>query len=334
MTNLAEGGLRGFISDNKEELAPLFREKIDSELAIRQEDFDVLDVFDEFARDLNDVVIEDLLDHLRGEDHDFMEDPNAILHLPIVEAADPSQGKTEGEIGFEDLWKRSSFEQNAKAILQNSTVGFAGMGGMQLGALILARSGIGNIVLSDFDHFESSNANRQTFCYSDTLGLPKAEVTAEYLKKVNVQLNVRAEQERITSDKFDDLFHDANVIVDTTGDFQMRHPLQQYARDAGKPIISTFWAGWEGQIATFMPSDPLYSEVFTYSGPTWNRGVDTAGISLMDTLVARNAMLLLLGDERHVVRYPDIYAINLMRKNPVQVRNVIAMKGRNERQNE
>ena len=57
-----------------------------------------------------------------------------------------------------------SLSKEVSEKLKNSTVGIAGLGGLGSNvAMALARSGIGRLIIVDFDEVEESNLNRQAY---------------------------------------------------------------------------------------------------------------------------------------------------------------------------
>ena len=69
--------------------------------------------------------------------------------------------------------------------MKAATVGIAGLGGLGSNiALALVRSGIGRLVLADFDKVELSNINRQAYFLRD-IGRRKTEALAEILREIN-----------------------------------------------------------------------------------------------------------------------------------------------------
>ena len=81
----------------------------------------------------------------------------------------------------------------AMAKLQDATVMVVGCGAVGSFAIeALARSGIGNIIVVDFDVVESSNINRQIFALSSTIGMPKVDVAAARIRDINPDANVIA----------------------------------------------------------------------------------------------------------------------------------------------
>ena len=77
--------------------------------------------------------------------------------------------------------------------LHKSTVMVVGCGAVGSFAIeCLARSGVGNIVIVDFDTVEESNINRQLFALSSTVGMPKVDVAAARIRDINPDCNVVA----------------------------------------------------------------------------------------------------------------------------------------------
>ena len=77
--------------------------------------------------------------------------------------------------------------------LQQSTVMVVGCGAVGSFAIeSLVRSGIGHIILVDFDCVEESNIHRQLFALDSTIGKPKVEVAKQRIFDVNPNITVDA----------------------------------------------------------------------------------------------------------------------------------------------
>ena len=69
--------------------------------------------------------------------------------------------------------------------LAKAHVGIAGLGGLGSNiAMMLARSGVGHLLLIDFDRVEPSNLNRQHYMVSH-LGMPKSEAIKDLVLQAN-----------------------------------------------------------------------------------------------------------------------------------------------------
>jgi tRNA A37 threonylcarbamoyladenosine dehydratase len=82
------------------------------------------------------------------------------------------------------------------ARLAGATVTVLGLGGVgSFAAEALARSGVGRLVLVDYDRICVTNVNRQLHAMKGTLGKPKAEVMAERLRVINPDAVIEARRE-------------------------------------------------------------------------------------------------------------------------------------------
>lgn len=102
------------------------------------------------------------------------------------------------------------------SILNKSKVlvlGCGGVGGYVVESL--ARSGIGTLVIVDFDNIDESNINRQIIALDSTVGLKKVDVLEKRIKDINRDCNVIKIDKFITVDNFDELFnYDIDFFVD------------------------------------------------------------------------------------------------------------------------
>ena len=83
------------------------------------------------------------------------------------------------------------FPEEMRTKLRNARVAVAGLGGLGSNiAVMLARSGIGELLLVDFDTVDVTNLNRQMYLIPQ-LGKPKAEALPEILYQINPYLTYR-----------------------------------------------------------------------------------------------------------------------------------------------
>ena len=84
--------------------------------------------------------------------------------------------------------------------LKNARVAIAGLGGLGSNiAVNLARSGVGHLLLIDFDVVDVSNLNRQMYMIPH-IGLPKTEALRDILSRINPWLDIQTKQVKITSE--------------------------------------------------------------------------------------------------------------------------------------
>jgi len=116
--------------------------------------------------------------------------------------------------------------------------GVGGVGGWCAEALV--RSGLGHIVLVDFDRVAESNLNRQIMATSTTIGMPKVEVLRTRLLEINPQADVVARQERFSRENPEAIdLSGYDYIIDAIDSLQDKMRLIEHAsRAPGKTFSS------------------------------------------------------------------------------------------------
>lgn len=111
--------------------------------------------------------------------------------------------------------------------LKQSTIAVCGLGGLGSHiAIMLARSGIGKLILFDFDIVEPSNLNRQSFYVSD-LGLYKSEAIGNQIKTINPYTQIKLHTLRITRDNIGELFGECNVVCEAFDTIESKSMIMQ-----------------------------------------------------------------------------------------------------------
>jgi sulfur carrier protein ThiS adenylyltransferase len=93
-------------------------------------------------------------------------------------------------------------------------VGIAGLGGLgSQVAIALARTGVGTMVLADFDVVEPSNLNRQQY-FVEQIGMHKGEALTETLRRINPYLKLELHPVRLTAENVPEIFRGCQVLVE------------------------------------------------------------------------------------------------------------------------
>lgn len=132
--------------------------------------------------------------------------------------------------------------------LQNATVMVVGCGAVGSFAIeALARSGVGHLVVVDFDKIEESNINRQLFALTSTVGTPKVSVAADRVRDINPDAVV---------DAFDMFFDDAHApdvapdfVIDAIDSVPSKIALAAWCQARNIPFISSMGAARKTDIA-------------------------------------------------------------------------------------
>lgn len=98
--------------------------------------------------------------------------------------------------------------------LKRACVGVAGLGGLGSHiSIMLARSGVGKLVLVDFDIIEPSNLNRQAYEISD-LAKPKTEALKAHIAKINPFIEIEIHTTRVDEGNIKALFKDTQIVCE------------------------------------------------------------------------------------------------------------------------
>ena len=110
------------------------------------------------------------------------------------------------------LHKGLTAEQSQR--LQAAKVAIVGLGGLGSNvALWLARLGVGQLLLYDFDKVELSNLNRQYYFLED-VGQYKATALLGHLKAVNPYGNYHSRVVQLTEDNLAELLSEAHIVCE------------------------------------------------------------------------------------------------------------------------
>ncbi len=118
--------------------------------------------------------------------------------------------------------ERESFEKafyaknppGVLARLKGATVGIAGAGGLGSNvAVALVRSGVGHLIIADFDRIELSNLNRQQF-FREQAGMFKVEALKQNLHRINPYINIEIFSGKITPENIETVFGGAEILVE------------------------------------------------------------------------------------------------------------------------
>jgi len=179
-----------------------------------------------------------------------------------------------------------------------AVIGCGGLGGLVVE--LLARAGVGELVLVDGDIFTADNMNRQVLCKEMDIGRPKAGVAAERVKDVNGAAEVTALCCYLTEDNAVSIISGCDVAVDALDSNTARRLLKQACSRAGIPMVHGAIGGFWGQACVLEPRDTAPWE---FAGKDVDKGVEEQTgnppftASFIASLQASEAIRLLAGVE-------------------------------------
>ena len=130
-------------------------------------------------------------------------------------------------------------------ILKNKTILVLGLGGVG-GYVVesLARCGIGNLILVDYDKVDITNINRQIIATYSNIGKLKTECFKERIADINKECNVKILNIFYGKDNKDILFEDKlDYVIDCCDSLESKKILIKECFKRNIPIISSMGTG-------------------------------------------------------------------------------------------
>lgn len=191
-----------------------------------------------------------------------------------------------GIVPLRFLAHRGSVPQAELARLLDSTVAVCGLGG--LGGhvvMLLARLGVGRLVLIDGDTFAETNLNRQVFCNMAALGRSKVDVTREGVEAISDLVEVVGHKTWIEEDNARTLLQGCDVVVDGFDNVKGRAITRRACFALGVPFVGSGVEGFGGWVGSFPPGSPDFIPTIWADGflpPTPARREETGAESGCD----------------------------------------------------
>jgi sulfur carrier protein ThiS adenylyltransferase len=131
--------------------------------------------------------------------------------------------------------------------LKRFRVGVAGAGGLGSNcAAALARTGVGTLVIADYDTVEQSNLSRQYY-FVNQIGMMKTTALKENLVRIRPEINVVVHQVKLNRRNVTPIFAGCHVIVEAFDKAEMKEMLIETVQKElpGIPlIVGSGMAGW------------------------------------------------------------------------------------------
>ena len=188
------------------------------------------------------------------------------------------------------------FGEEGQRKLLNSKAFIVGCGA--LGTVIanmLARAGVGHLVIVDRDFIELTNLQRQVlFDEKDVAdAIPKAEAAKRKIAQINSQVTVTAIVDDVNHTNVEKFAHGCDVIVDGVDNFETRFLVNDAAVKLGIPYVYGGAVGTVGMTYAILPHTPQGDALWEQAGrgtpclrcifeqappPGMNPTCDTAGV--------------------------------------------------------
>jgi len=179
-------------------------------------------------------------------------------------------------------------------------VGMGGLGSPV--AMYLAASGVGHLVLTDFDVVELSNLQRQIIHHTDDVGENKVASARAAIHDLNPNVQVTAIPWVLSDDELAREVRDADVVIDACDNFESRFELNAVCWRLRTPLVSAAAMRMDGQVTVFDGRNPdspcyrcLYSDESTEGEACSQVGVLAPLLGIVGSIQATEAMKLIIG---------------------------------------
>lgn len=191
---------------------------------------------------------------------------------------------------------------NVHTKISKGMVAIAGLGGLGSNiAVMLARIGVGQLLLVDFDTVEPSNLNRQSY-YISHLGLPKTFALKKQIEEINPFIRIQTQNVKVTESNILELFEGYDIICEAFDQPEAKSMLVNGALNLlpnTKIVSASGMAGYESSnlIKTVRPMKGLYVCGDMENGAEIGRGLMAPRVHICAGHQANMVLRLLLGIE-------------------------------------
>jgi tRNA A37 threonylcarbamoyladenosine dehydratase len=150
------------------------------------------------------------------------------------------------------------YGEGSRILLHKARVAVVGLGGVgSWAAEALARSGIGNLTLIDFDHIAVSNVNRQIHALDSTLGAAKVHVLEARIRDISPACRVTCIDEFLSEENLAQLIPPGgfDMVIDACDEAKVKVALIVHARFNKIPLVVCGAAGGKRDMLKLRRSD-------------------------------------------------------------------------------
>lgn len=192
--------------------------------------------------------------------------------------------------------------ESGQARIAAAKVLIVGLGGLGCpAAQYLATSGVGSLVLNDFDRVDESNLPRQILFRPTDVGELKVDAARAHLEALNPAVNIRRVADRLEPEALEAEIAEVSLVLDGSDNFATRLAVNRGAVRSGTPLVFGAALRFEGQVGVFLNEGQgpcyrcLYDDEDEWLGDCQGNGVLAPVPGVVGTIMAVEALKLLLG---------------------------------------
>ncbi|MCL1984367.1 MAG: sulfur carrier protein ThiS adenylyltransferase ThiF [Methanomassiliicoccaceae archaeon] len=149
----------------------------------------------------------------------------------------------------------------SRKVLREKKAAVAGLGGLGSNiAVMLARAGVGRLLLVDHDTVEISNLNRQHYDITH-LGMPKTDALRMQIERIDPFVAIETKNVKVTEDNAERIFGDHDVICEAFDDPRDKAMLADVLLPLGKTVVAASGISGMGS-ANEIRTERMFSELY------------------------------------------------------------------------
>jgi adenylyltransferase/sulfurtransferase len=153
--------------------------------------------------------------------------------------------------------------------LLDSTMLLIGMGGLgSPSVMYLSASGVGHLIIADFDQVELSNLQRQIVHHTDDIGKDKVDSAKEKMVAINPNIKITTIKD-LNENNLNSWINKVDVVLDGTDNFDTRFKVNKACVEEKTPLVSAAVIRFEGQLSVFKgyaKDQPCYQCLYPVEG--------------------------------------------------------------------
>ena len=168
-------------------------------------------------------------------------------------------------------------------------------------AIYLAAAGVGQLTIYDDEQVDFSNLQRQIAHYTFDVGVDKVISTLETIKKLNPDIIVYANKQRLGGEQLENEVAMADLVLDCSDNFATRFAINKTCVKLETPLVSGAAIRFEGQVAVFTSGkndSPCYNCLYADNGEDMKNcatnGVIAPITGIVGSIQALEAMKVIL----------------------------------------
>jgi molybdopterin/thiamine biosynthesis adenylyltransferase len=139
-------------------------------------------------------------------------------------------------------------------------LGCGGLGGYIIE--MLARIGVGELILVDFDVFDESNLNRQIISTEENLGISKVEEAERRVRLINSNIKVFGMNLKIDKKNIKKIIKGTDLVLDALDSISLKIIVEEACSLLGIPMIHGAIGGRVAQVAVIRPGEFILKKIY------------------------------------------------------------------------